>query len=340
MPPDPPTTTRFARFPKSHQYIHPSYATYCLRQEALQHALHTQHYLPHCLPQPSVCTQLTNTKHIYSWQNGTRCRDVKLLWCHSHLVWLVFEGSIPTCACFHSENFFVTLYIRLTVLLCRSLCMQCIAQGDCTSFCSMHTTFDDNWCKNSGWNWRNQKSCTYMHQQSSLIHEQSMNHISLKKGKLDVTQSHALHRICYAKSPTVPANTRPHQLCWDDREMGISYDKASQVAGFIHIWTRTYMTGALGSIPGNCWLFTSFSFKPPKAKMSYFKDSLSTYIHLSADMEYAHFIFEMFAQDLPIGMNYILKERKMCIRREPPNAGINYLKYINSPWLGQLKPGS
>ena len=34
---------------------------------------------------------------------------VKLLWCHSHLVWLVFEGSIPTCACFHSENFFVTL---------------------------------------------------------------------------------------------------------------------------------------------------------------------------------------------------------------------------------------
>ena len=46
---------------------------------------------------------------VYSWQNGTRCRDgVKLLWCHSHLVWLVFEGSIPTCACFHSENFFVT----------------------------------------------------------------------------------------------------------------------------------------------------------------------------------------------------------------------------------------
>ena len=30
---------------------------------------------------------------------------VKVLWCHSHLVWLVFEGSIPTYACFHSENF-------------------------------------------------------------------------------------------------------------------------------------------------------------------------------------------------------------------------------------------
>ena len=43
---------------------------------------------------------------MHSWQNGTKCRDgVKLLWCHSHLVWLVFEGSIPTCACFHSETF-------------------------------------------------------------------------------------------------------------------------------------------------------------------------------------------------------------------------------------------
>ena len=37
------------------------------------------------------------------------CRDgVNVLWCHSHLVWLVFEGSIPTCACFPLENFFVT----------------------------------------------------------------------------------------------------------------------------------------------------------------------------------------------------------------------------------------
>ena len=46
---------------------------------------------------------------MHSWQNGTRCRDgVNVLWCHSHLVWLVFKGSIPTCACFHSEKFFVT----------------------------------------------------------------------------------------------------------------------------------------------------------------------------------------------------------------------------------------
>ena len=54
---------------------------------------------------------------MHSWQNGTRCRDgVKLLWCHSHLVWLVFEGSIPTCTCFHSENFFVTFTYNYTHL--------------------------------------------------------------------------------------------------------------------------------------------------------------------------------------------------------------------------------
>ena len=59
----------------------------------------------------------TNTKHIYSWQNGTRCRDgVNVLWCRFHLVWLVFEGSIPTCACFHSENFFVTFSSKLSVV--------------------------------------------------------------------------------------------------------------------------------------------------------------------------------------------------------------------------------
>ena len=73
-------------------------------------AIHNVTYSP-CT---SICTPhpLTNTKH--SWQNGTKCRDgVELLWCHSHLVWLVFEGSIPTCACFHSENFFVTFYYCL-----------------------------------------------------------------------------------------------------------------------------------------------------------------------------------------------------------------------------------
>ena len=65
----------------------------------------------------SVCSKgayfreltVTNTRH--GWQNGTRCMNiVKVLWCHSNLVLLVFEGSNPTCTCFCSENVFVTLY--------------------------------------------------------------------------------------------------------------------------------------------------------------------------------------------------------------------------------------
>ena len=43
---------------------------------------------------------------VHSRQNGTRCRDgVKVLWYCSYLVWLVFEGSIPTCACFQLKTF-------------------------------------------------------------------------------------------------------------------------------------------------------------------------------------------------------------------------------------------
>ena len=54
-----------------------------------------------------VCKEFLHVVH--SWQNGTRCRDgVNVLWCRSHLVRLIFERFIPTCACFHSENFFVT----------------------------------------------------------------------------------------------------------------------------------------------------------------------------------------------------------------------------------------
>ena len=58
--------------------------------------------------------------------NGTRCRDgVKVLWCHSHLVWLVFEASIPTCACFHSENFFCDLFLLFFffVFVCVCVCV-------------------------------------------------------------------------------------------------------------------------------------------------------------------------------------------------------------------------
>ena len=45
---------------------------------------------------------------IASLQNGTRCRDgMNVLWCHSHLVWLVFEGYIPILV-FIRKTFFVT----------------------------------------------------------------------------------------------------------------------------------------------------------------------------------------------------------------------------------------
>ena len=56
----------------------------------------------------STESMVTSFKNFHT-KVGTRCRDgVNVLWCRSYLVWLFFEGSIPTCACLHSENFFVT----------------------------------------------------------------------------------------------------------------------------------------------------------------------------------------------------------------------------------------
>ena len=39
-----------------------------------------------------------------------------MLWCRSHLVRLVFERSISTCACFHSENFLTCYTLRLVTI--------------------------------------------------------------------------------------------------------------------------------------------------------------------------------------------------------------------------------
>ena len=51
---------------------------------------------------------------VHSWKNGMRCRDgVKVLWCHSHLVWQVFESSIPTCACFVQKTFLGLIFVVL-----------------------------------------------------------------------------------------------------------------------------------------------------------------------------------------------------------------------------------
>ena len=50
----------------------------------------------------------TNTRH--NWQNSTRCKDgVKVLWCHSHLIWL--RAPSLHALVFIAENFFVTSYI-------------------------------------------------------------------------------------------------------------------------------------------------------------------------------------------------------------------------------------
>ena len=98
---------------KTDHICHGQHSNYIGATHNITHSPCTSTCTPHpAIPtsQPSttlLCTQLTNTKH--SWQNATRCRDgVKLLWSHFHLVCLVFQGSIPACAC-HSENFFVTL---------------------------------------------------------------------------------------------------------------------------------------------------------------------------------------------------------------------------------------
>ena len=54
---------------------------------------------------------------LYCRNDSEKITCVKVLWCHSHLLWLVFEASIPTCTCFHSDNFFLLLF--LSFLYCR-----------------------------------------------------------------------------------------------------------------------------------------------------------------------------------------------------------------------------
>ena len=61
---------------------------------------------------------------------GTRCRDgIKVLWCRSHLVWLIFEGSIPRCACLRLANILV-----VTCFCCFFFCC-------CCSFLSLLSVF-------------------------------------------------------------------------------------------------------------------------------------------------------------------------------------------------------
>ena len=86
---------------KTDHIFHVQYSNYMyVHCSHPQHNLLSMHINMHSTPSTTHPTAfhsppMLTTKHIASWQNGTRCR--KLLWCHSHLVWLVFDGSIPAC---------------------------------------------------------------------------------------------------------------------------------------------------------------------------------------------------------------------------------------------------
>ena len=107
-------TAQFLHTVKTDHICHAQYSNYIVAIHNITHSpctskCTTHPPLPTPLPSTTIlCTQLTNAKHICVakwWQNGTRCRDGVKVLCHSHLVWLVFEASIPKCTCFPSENF-------------------------------------------------------------------------------------------------------------------------------------------------------------------------------------------------------------------------------------------
>ena len=63
----------------------------------------------------TTCKLLTYSRFtfwVWTLSLGTRCRGgVKVLWCHSHLVRLVVEGSILTCSCFSFRKLFCDLFL-------------------------------------------------------------------------------------------------------------------------------------------------------------------------------------------------------------------------------------
>ena len=66
--------------------------------------MHSQHYPLH--------TTNKHTKHICA-SSSKMAQDVEIvwvLWCHSHLVGLVFYGSIPTCTGFPERKTFCDLF--------------------------------------------------------------------------------------------------------------------------------------------------------------------------------------------------------------------------------------
>ena len=68
----------------------------------------------------SVCFSYVYTcpRCLYEWVIEWYRDGVKVLWYHSHLVWLVFEGSITKCTCFQSEPFSVTCFCCFFLYCC------------------------------------------------------------------------------------------------------------------------------------------------------------------------------------------------------------------------------
>ena len=64
----------------------------------------------HCSLQSSIDPYLP-CKAAIKFHNETLC-------CNSHLVWLVFQASVPTCACFHSEKKNCDLFLPFFCLFC------------------------------------------------------------------------------------------------------------------------------------------------------------------------------------------------------------------------------
>ena len=106
------STAQFLHTVKTDHIFHAQYSNCIAATHNITHSPCTSK----CTTHPPLPTPLQKNKNksylCKRWQNGTRCRDgVKVLWCHSHLVWLVFEASIPTCTCFYEGKLFVTMVI-------------------------------------------------------------------------------------------------------------------------------------------------------------------------------------------------------------------------------------
>ena len=84
------STAQFLHALKTDHICHAQYSNYIAATHNITHSPSKRTTHP-----PLPMHPITKKHKSYlckRWQNGTRCRDgVKVLWCHSHLVWLVLR---------------------------------------------------------------------------------------------------------------------------------------------------------------------------------------------------------------------------------------------------------